>query len=76
MEVYGASWMLLSLNIHDIAERDIRSFYIVGGMVICLSRKYNGSITIDGKKYSLEETCLAVLPEKHLFKFTKSIGHE
>ena len=36
MKDFGASGMLLSLNLPDIVERDMKNFYIIGGMVICL----------------------------------------
>lgn len=76
MNEHGASGMLLSLNLPDIAERDIRNFYILGGMVICLCRRYEGSIYIDGKEHKLGESSIAILPEKHLVRFTKSIKVE
>lgn len=40
MKDFGASGMLLSLNLPDIVERDMKNFYIIGGMVICLCRRY------------------------------------
>jgi len=73
MNEHGASGMLLSFNLPDIAERDIRNFYILGGMVICLCRRYDGSIFIDGKEHKLGESSIAILPEKHLVRFTESI---
>ncbi|MBQ8169520.1 MAG: AraC family transcriptional regulator [Bacteroidales bacterium] len=73
---FGASGMLLSLNLPDIGERDIRNFYILGGMVICLCRRYEGSIYIDGKEHKLGESSIAILPEKHLVRFTESIKVE
>jgi len=73
MKDFGASGMLLSLNLPDIAERDIRNFYILGGMVICLCRGYGGSIYIDGKEYKSGESSIAILPEKHPVSFTESI---
>lgn len=73
MNEHGASGMLLSLNLPDIAERDIRNFYILGGMVICLCRRYDGSIYIDGKEYESGENSIAILPEKHLVRFSESI---
>ena len=76
MNEHGASGMLLSLNLPDIAERDIRNFYILGGMVICLCRRYEGSIYIDGKEHKLGESSIAILPEKHLVRFTESIKVE
>ena len=76
MKDFGASGMLLSLNLPDIEERDIRNFYIVGGMVICLCRRYEGSIYIDGKEHKLGESSIAILPEKHLVRFTESIKVE
>ena len=76
MKDFGASGMLLSLNLPDIEERDIRNFYILGGMVICLCRRYEGSIYIDGKEHKLGESSIAILPEKHLVRFTESIKVE
>lgn len=76
MNERGASGMLLSLNTPDIIERDMKNFYITGGMVICLCRRYGGSIYIDGKEYRLGENSLAILPEKHLIRFTESIKGE
>ncbi len=73
MKDFGASGMLLSLNLPDIAERDIRNFYILGGMVICLCRGYGGSVYIDGKEHKLGEISIAILPEKHVIRFTESI---
>jgi len=73
MNEHGASGMLLSFNLPDITERDIRNFYILGGMVICLCRRYDGSIYIDGKEHKLGESSIAILPEKHLVRFTESI---
>jgi len=73
MNEHGASGMLLSFNLPDIAERDIRNFYILGGMVICLCRRYDGSIFIDGKEHKLGESSIAILPEKQLVRFTESI---
>ena len=73
MNEHGASGMLLSFNLPYIAERDIRNFYILGGMVICLCRRYDGSIYIDGKEHKLGESSIAILPEKHLVRFTESI---
>jgi len=73
MNEHGASGMLLSFNLPDITERDIRNFYILGGMVICLCRRYDGSIFIDGKEHKLGESSIAILPEKHLVRFTESI---
>lgn len=34
--------MLLSFNMPDIVEKDLRNFYILGGMVICLCKRYDG----------------------------------
>ena len=76
MKDFGASGMLLSLNLPDIVERDMKNFYIIGGMVICLCRRYGGSLYIDGKEYRLSDNCLAILPEKHLIRFTESIKVE
>lgn len=76
MKDFGASGMLLSLNLPDIEERDIRNFYILGGMVICLCRRYEGSIYIDGKEHKLGKSSIAILPEKHLVRFTESIKVE
>ena len=76
MNEHGASGMLLSFNLPYIAERDIRNFYILGGMVICLCRRYDGSIYIDGKEHKLGESSIAILPEKHLVRFTESIKVE
>lgn len=76
MKDFGASGMLLSLNLPDIEERDIRNFYILGGMVICLCRRYEGSIYIDGKEHKLGESSIAILPEKHLVRFTESVKVE
>ena len=76
MNEHGASGMLLSLNLPDIVERDMKNFYIIGGMVICLCRRYGGSLYIDGKEYRLSDNCLAILPEKHLIRFTESIKVE
>ena len=76
MKDFGASGMLLSLNLPDIEERDIRNFYILGGMVICLCRRYDGSIFIDGKEHKLGESSIAILPEKHLVRFAESIKVE
>ena len=76
MKDFGASGMLLSLNLPDIEERDIRNFYILGGMVICLCRRYDGSIYIDGKEHKLGKSSIAILPEKHLVRFTESIKVE
>ena len=76
MKDFGASGMLLSLNLTDIEERDIRNFYILGGMVICLCRRYDGSIYIDEKEHKLGESSIAILPEKHLVRFAESIKVE
>lgn len=76
MKGYGASGMLLSLNLPDIVERDIRNFYILGGMVICLCRECEGSLYIDGKEYNMDKNSIAILPEKHVARFTKSIRTE
>lgn len=69
----GASGMLLSLNMPDIVERDMKNLYIIGGMVICLCREYGGTIYIDGIEHRLGENSLAILPEKHLIRFSESI---
>lgn len=76
LERLGASGMLLSFNVPDIAEKSIRNFYITGGVIICLCRKYQGSIYIDGKEHRFGDCSVAVLPEKHLIKFTESIKEE
>lgn len=76
MKDFGASGMLLSLNLLDIAERDIMNFYILGGMVICLCRGYGGSVYIDGKEHKLGESSIAILPEKHVLRFSESIKIE
>ena len=73
MTEHGASGMLMSLNTSDIVERDVRNFYIIGGIVICLCRRYDGTLYIDGKKHKLGESSIAILPEKHVIRFTESI---
>lgn len=76
MNDFGASGMLLSLNLPDVVERDIRNFYNLNGIVICLCRGYRGSVYIDGKEHKLSESSIAILPEKHVIRFTESIEIE
>lgn len=76
MKDHGTSGMLLSLSLNGISDRGRRKFYISGGMVICLCRRYGGSISIDGKEHRIGEDCIAMLPENHLIMFTEPVGFE
>lgn len=76
MSKYGSTGMLMLLNRDDLQEQTSTDFYLSGGMVICLCKRQEGVVIIDGKKHSLKGPTLVILPENHTVGFSGIVGND